>query len=61
MKPLWQSKLVMVNAITMLIMALTSTEIVAVIPKEYLAIVAAVVAFANVILRVYFTNSAVRH
>lgn len=57
-KPIWESKVLWVNLLSGVVMALTATEVLAVLPVTTLPYVAAGVAVLNIILR-FVTDKAV--
>ena len=56
-KPIWQSKLFWLNIIATIAAVLDAAKVLS-IPPEYLAIGASIVAVANVIIRIWFTDTA---
>lgn len=58
-KPIWESKTFWINVLMAVGMVLTATEVVAVLPPEALPWLAAGNAILNIILRVFFTDTAV--
>ena len=59
-KPYWQSKTLWLNTVTALVMVLTAADVLAVLPRDRLADVAAIVAVLNIVIRVFFTTGPVR-
>jgi hypothetical protein len=54
-KPVWQSKLFWLNIVATLAALLEAFKVFS-LPAEYLAIGASVVAVANIVIRVWFTD-----
>ena len=61
MKSIVESKTFWLNAISALVMVLGSPELLGIVPPGSAGYFAAAVAVLNIILRVYFTNTQVRH
>ena len=55
-KPFWQSKTLILNVLSGLVMLLTGSDVLAILPKEYLPFVGALVAVLNMVLRVWYSD-----
>ena len=56
-KPVYLSKTVWVNVLTGIVMTLTASDVLAVLPKDALPLVGTVVAVANIVLRLWFSDT----
>ncbi len=61
MKNVLQSKTFWLNLLVAAGMVLTATDVLVIVPKEYLGYVGAANSVVNIVLRVYFTGEAINH